>query len=417
MNVVSRGVRNAFRSPARTIAVIAILGLTIGLSFSMLIGHKSVQSKIGTTLASIGNTVNITPVGYATGSTENNYLTTGQLSKIAHLRHVVSLDEALPGSLPPGRAATRPADAGTTLRLGSAGEPVSFVGTNEPTAPSDIGASTLTLVAGQVIDGTGDSDDAMVSTTMARRNHLKVGSAFRAYGAILTVKALFQSDTDNGNDTVILPLMTEQRLSHRDSKVTSVVATVDSLANLSAVTGAITATLGPAADVTSDIARAGQALAPLQSVKSLSLYSLFGAVGAAAVIIFLVMVMTVRERKREVGIVKAIGGSNASIVFEFMAEALTFAILGGTAGLIAGALAASAITTSLVGDGGNASSPTSLSRAQNPALWHLSQLHATATAPEVLIGLAGIGLIAAFGSAAASYLISRIQPAEVLRSE
>jgi ABC-type antimicrobial peptide transport system permease subunit len=44
-------------------------------------------------------------------------------------------------------------------------------------------------------------------------------------------------------------------------------------------------------------------------------------------------------------------------------------------------------------------------------------VHATATAPEILIGLAGILLIAAFGSAVASYLIGRIQPAEVLRSE
>jgi hypothetical protein len=43
-----------------------------------------------------------------------------------------------------------------------------------------IGASTLTVVAGHAIDGTGDSDDAMVSTTMAMRHHLKVGSTFSA---------------------------------------------------------------------------------------------------------------------------------------------------------------------------------------------------------------------------------------------
>jgi ABC-type antimicrobial peptide transport system permease subunit len=54
---------------------------------------------------------------------------------------------------------------------------------------------------------------------------------------------------------------------------------------------------------------------------------------------------------------------------------------------------------------------------QNPALEHLSQVHATAGAPDILVGLAGILLIAAFGSAAATYLISRIQPAEALRSE
>ena len=156
MSVVGRGIRNAFRNATRTIAIIVILGLTIGLSFVMLIGHESVQNKIDATLASIGNTVNITPAGDVAGSTVTRYLTTAELNEVAHLPDVTNLDETLPGSGPP------------------------FVGTNDPTDPVNVGASTLTVVAGHAIDGTGDSDDAMVSTTMAKRDHLKVGSTFSA---------------------------------------------------------------------------------------------------------------------------------------------------------------------------------------------------------------------------------------------
>ncbi|HEV8064092.1 MAG TPA: FtsX-like permease family protein [Acidimicrobiales bacterium] len=417
MSVVGRGIRNAFRNATRTIAIVVILGLSIGLSFVMLVGHKGVQNKIDATLASIGNTVNIAPAGYPAGSTSSRYLTTAQLSKVAHLPYVVNIDEALPGSVQPEGKANQPADGGNALLPGNSNEPVSFVGTNEPADSVNIGASTLTVVAGHAIDGTGDSDDAMVSTTVARRNHLKVGSTFSAYSADFTVKAIFDSDTDNGNDTVIVPLATQQRLTHHDRDVASAVATADSLTDLSAVTGEITIALGPAADVTSDIAQANQALAPLNSVKSLSLYSLFGAVGAAAVISFLIMVMIVRERKQEVGILKAIGGPNGRIMWQFMAEALTFSVLGGAAGLLAGTLAANSITSSLVSNSGGASSPANLLTVQNPALGHLSHVHAAASAPDILVGLAGILLIAAFGSAAASYLISRIQPAEALRSE
>jgi len=71
----------------------------------------------------------------------------------------------------------------------------------------------------------------------------------------------------------------------------------------------------------------------------------------------------------------------------------------------------------LVEVGGGSSSSANQLTVQNPALEHLSQVHATAGAPDILVGLAGILLIAAFGSAAATYLISRIQPAEALRSE
>jgi putative ABC transport system permease protein len=332
---------------------------------------------------------------------------------------VVDLDETLPGSVQSAGTTNRSARAGKALLSTGSGEPVGFVGTIEPTDPANIGASTLRIVAGRPIDGMGDSDEAMVSTAMARKNHLGIGSTFTAYGAVLTVKAIFGSDTDSGSDTVIVPLATEQRLTHRDHDVASAVATVDSLTHLSAVTGEISADFGPTAEVTSDVAQADQALAPLNSVKSLSLYSLFGAVGASAAIIFLITVMTVRERKREVGILKAIGGSNGSIRYQFMTEALTLAVLGGAAGLLAGALAASSITSSLVSNSGSSSSssPASSSAVKNRLLEHLSQVHATATAPDILVGVGGVLLIAAFGSAAASYLISRIQPAEVLRSE
>lgn len=40
VSVVSRGIRNAFRNATRTIAIVAILGLNIGLSFVMLIGRS-----------------------------------------------------------------------------------------------------------------------------------------------------------------------------------------------------------------------------------------------------------------------------------------------------------------------------------------------------------------------------------------
>lgn len=84
----------------------------------------------------------------------------------------------------------------------------------------------------------------MVSTTIAKRNHLKVGSTFTTYRAVFTVKAIFYSDTSNGNDTVIVPLATEQRLTHHDHDVNSAVATADSLTHLSAVTGEISIALG-----------------------------------------------------------------------------------------------------------------------------------------------------------------------------
>ena len=64
MNVVILGMRNAFRNKTRTMAIIAILGLSIGLSLVMLISYQAVQQKIRDAKQSLGNTITIRPPGY-----------------------------------------------------------------------------------------------------------------------------------------------------------------------------------------------------------------------------------------------------------------------------------------------------------------------------------------------------------------
>lgn len=422
MTVVGRGIRNAFRSTTRIIAIVVILGLCIGLGFVMLVGHRIVQVEIDATLASVGTVVTITPAGAMRGGTNDKYLTSDQLSGVRDLPHVVSLDETLPDRLDTDlpHHTSGPAAVGTTLQSalsGDSDQPVGFVGTTQPSRPANIGASSLKVVGGQPINGTGESDDAMISTTMAKRNNLQVGSTFSAYGHRFTVAALFDSDSASGDNTVIIPLLTEQKLSRRDHDVAAATATADSLNHLNDVTGDITMALGPAADVTSDVLQAEQALVPLNSVKNLSAYSLAAAAAAAAIISFLIMVMMVRERKREIGILKAIGASNRRISYQFIGEALTFSLLGGIAGVLACALTANAIISSLIGKGANSDTSGGPLTGRNHALHHLTPLHVAATVPDILIGLAGIVLISASGSAAATYLITKIQPAEALRSE
>ena len=129
MSVVSRGVRNAFRNATRAIAIVVVLGLSLGLSFVMLVGHKSVQNKIDATLASVGTPSSSLSAGYAIGSPVNQYLTTAQLSKVASLRHVVNLDEVLLGSVGSAGTAGRAVAADRALRSTGDGEPVGFVGT------------------------------------------------------------------------------------------------------------------------------------------------------------------------------------------------------------------------------------------------------------------------------------------------
>ncbi len=119
-----------------------------------------------------------------------------------------------------------------------------FTGSTKPTNPVNIGASALKVVSGHAISGTASANVAMVSTTMARKNGLKVGSMFTAYGKTLTVAAIFESDTQQGNDSVITSLPVLERLEAPTGQVFSATITAASLTALRGDLGD-RATLGP----------------------------------------------------------------------------------------------------------------------------------------------------------------------------
>jgi putative ABC transport system permease protein len=456
MTTLGRGFRNAFRNAVRTTSVVVILGLSIGLTFVMLSARHSVTDKVATTLSSIGNTVTIGPPGYAAGLLLGKNLTTAELAPVARLHGVTGIDESLNGAAqtlgtshstcPKGSKCHRSGGRAGSMKLGSTSlkSPMSmaarraglacepkpctppvtgsqqlyFSGSTQPANPVNIGASALRLVSGHAISGTTSADVAMVSAPMAAKNQLKVGSAFSAYGKTLTVAAIFQSDNQSADNTVVTSLPVLQRLTGETGQVENAIVTVASLGELPATTSAIERILGPAGSVVSNLADARKAVVDLDSVKSIALYSLAGAVGAAVVILLLVMVMIVRERKREIGILKAIGASNGRIMAQFTTEAVTFTLLGLAVGLLAGIAAASPVTSALVsGSGASSTGGAGLFRAPNPFVSQLSDISAQVGWEVILGALAAAVVIAVLASAGTTWTIGRVRPAEVLRSE
>ncbi len=452
MNIATRGMKNAFRNTTRTLSITIILGLSIGLSLVMLIAHQTVQDQIRTTLSSIGNTVSILPAGgFNSLVSESNLLTTDKLQRVRSITHVTNVDEQLNDRVQTVSTAgsnQQPNEATTSLRspyhlscssgvcsggdirartpnggtLGNLDLDMAVIGTNTPTDPSNIDSSWLTIISGHAIDNSADTDNAMVSKAMAQKNNLSVGSTFEAYAKILTVAAIFNCDTQGGSNSIIVSLPTLQRLTGYTNDITTATATVDSLENLSTATSAIKTLLGSSADVKSDVDQANAALQPLDSVKRVSLYSLIGAVMAGAVIILLTMIMIVRERKREIGIFKAIGFGNIRIMVQFMAEALTLTVLGAVIGLIIGVLGGNPVTTTLVSNSTNSSNSVGAGKGSAhlpgaPSLSNIQNVHAQIGWSIILYGLGAAVVTALVGSALASYFISKVRPAEVLRSE
>jgi len=452
MNFISRGIRNAFRNTIRTISIVIILGLSIGLSLTMLIAHQAVGDKITSVKASVGNTVSVSPAGVRGFEGGGNPLTQTQITPIEKLPNVVSVtqtlsdrltssDTNLQSSITAGSLGQRFAQnsgnsftppAGIDSNRQSTGgtfnftPPVTVTGTTNPSnlsSNSSLGGGTFTITSGTTIDGNSSDNVAIVGKDLASKNNLKVGSTFTAYGTTVTVKGIYDAGNTFANSQLVMPLATIQKLSNQPGALTSVSVQIDSISNVSSATTAIQKQLGSAADVTNAAQTAQNTIAPLQNIQSISLYSLIGAVIAGSVIILLTMIMIVRERRREIGVLKAIGASNLKVMGQFMAEAITFTALAAVIGIVLGFIAGNPITRLLVTNSTSSTRPGGfgsgggVSRGFGFVRNNFSTIHASIGWSIILYGLVAALLIAIIGSSLASFFIAKIRPAEVMRSE
>jgi len=481
MNPVSRGIRNAFRNGVRTASIVLILGLSIGLSLTMLVAQKAVENKIKSVKSSIGNTISISAAGTMGFQGGGNPLQQSSVDKLKSLAHVTSVSEGISDQLRNTDTTDRDgstSSANTSLQSaidagslgqrfgggdssgggfgGFGGRSFSFtppVGAYGQTNTTVLNGTTVTLKSGTGIDGTADKDVALVGSTLAAKNNLNIGSTFTVYGDTITVAGIFTSGTTFSDNAVILSLPTLQRLSSQAGDITSATVTVDSINNIDSVTSKAKSTLGTSADVTSSKDSAQDAIAPLDSVKTVSTFSLIGAVVAGAVIILLTMIMVVRERKREIGVVKAIGGSSIRIIGEFTVESLTLAILGAVVGLLIGVVGGQPVTKMLVNnstssataqttsfqrpgdfgggfrrsDSSGTTDSTTHSRGfagrfgqgiqRNGAVKGLSNIKTQIGWGILLDGFGAAVLIAVLGSALAAAMISKVRPSTVMRTE
>jgi putative ABC transport system permease protein len=277
-----------------------------------------------------------------------------------------------------------------------------------------------------------------LGTTLAEKNSLSVGSTFTINDQTYTVAGLFDAGTTFANNAVYVTLPTAQTLAGLPDELSSMIVTVDSLENVETTKTALQEALGTdKADVTQ-----GQnletAVSSLGSVKNISFIAFVAALGTAGLIILLIMVMLVRERRREIGVLKAIGAPNRTIGLQFVLEALVLAALGSAAGAVIAAFASSGIASALISTNSTTTAAPTSGRGMPGAAGGIagggfpgggqggpfggaSQLLTSVTAsasPEVIAaGIAAVFGVAIIGALVPALLTARVRPIEVLRGE
>lgn len=469
MSVVVRGAKNAFRNGLRTAAVVLILAISIGLSLSMLVANKAVEGRIADLKKQVDRTILVNPAGSRGMEGGGEPLTNDDLAKVKQATHVESASAFLNVMLQtqtegdensnfmikmrgvngkePGKTNLESSiDAGTLGKRFNATSddenmpapklPIRGLATN---GVYDASGKRFNLTDGRLLtDADNNSYNAVVGKNLAEKNSLKVGSTFTAYDKTFTVVGIVDQGTEFENDLIIFPLGTMQTLTELNNEISAIVARADSIETLETAVSNIKNALGEdKADVTVTQQNIQDAITSLKSVQNISIIGFVTALAAAALIVLMVMFVIVRERKREIGVLKAIGGSNRSIVSQFVVEAVVLVAIGGVLGLGTAFLSSGAIANALVSNNVQSSESTetddsgpiagggkqvvqiggSGKNLQENTSELVGEVTTSIGASTLLYGFLGMLAIAVAGSAIPAWLIAKVRPAEVLRGE
>jgi len=145
------------------------------------------------------------------------------------------------------------------------------------------------------------------------------------------------------------------------------------------------------------------------------------AIVATSLIVLFVMLYTVRERTREIGILKAIGFSNWNVMSQFMLEGILISLMAAVVGIAIGSIGAPFLSSlllphiSLFGGSSGRFQPTFGSA--NPGITGSQAASATLNPQLMLLAFGAAVLLGALGSLYPAWRAARTSPMEALRYE
>jgi putative ABC transport system permease protein len=343
---------------SRLRAALTMLGVIIGVAsvVALVSVGQGTTSSITSRLSSLGtNLLTVNPGAARTGNTfgaagSSNSLTTDDADAIRTLDGVAGVAPELSSQ--------------QLVVAGDSNTTTSIVGTT----PAYMNVRAYTVWQGSfVTDVMVDErlNAAVLGATTAEDLGLgadAIGSTVSVGGLPFQVVGILQAKggagAQNPDDQVIVPVTTIQKYFEGGDAVRTIGVSVSSAPQMDAVKAEITTLLRDqhelAADASDDFTIFDQAqLLETASSISATLTILLGGIASISLVvggigIMNIMLVSVRERTREIGIRKAIGARARDILSQFLIEAMTLSLLGGVIGVLIG-LGVSALIARVAG--------------------------------------------------------------------
>ncbi|MGQ0545608.1 MAG: ABC transporter permease, partial [Betaproteobacteria bacterium] len=210
-------------------------------------------------------------------------------------------------------------------------------------------------------------------------------------GRTFEVLGVYTTANDFGDNHVFVPIEAFRAAFNPGRRLSKIFVTVDSVSNVERVVAELRQRLAGEADVVTAPEAVSSARTTLGTLAASSAYAAVLLFAIGAVVTVFVMALSMRERVREIGTLKAIGASNQEVVLQFLSEAFGISALGAAGAVL-------------------------LALPFAPLLSRVFGVPIAFDADVVLLVLAGAALFAALGSLYPVIQGVRLSPVEAMRA-
>ncbi len=339
MSAIARGFINPFRNKARAVVVVALLSLVTGFLALMVQATFASRQQIAAMEGRVRTLIELREAGaFGTGGFGGDHpvgeedFSTDTLAaalRIPSAGHLARVDEYVyKPEVDPSRknayAMVIGLHPGAALR-----------------AIGEVDYENARIVAGRNLEA--DDQDANVAIAgrlyAAQRlgiaNISDLGRAEKHIalnGTQFRVVGIYTTANDFGDNHVFIPINSFRATFNPGKKLSKIFVTVDNVANVERVVADLKKI--PEADVVTAPEAVSTARTTLGTLAVASAYAAILLFAIGAVLTVFVMILSTRERIREIGTLKAIGASNREVALQFLSEAFAMSALGAAGALL-----------------------------------------------------------------------------------
>ena len=254
-----------------------------------------------------------------------------------------------------------------------------ITGVNDTSSVSDFSNSTNSISSGTGISSSTADNEAVISSDLAKANSLSVGDSFTVtttvnntttsytlkvvgiYTSTATVtSSQLQNKASNPQNNIYTNLTTANTMKGTTDTVDSAVYTLSNPSEKDSFVDSAKSDIDTSIyEITSNDQVYQQMLTPLNSIASISQNIVLLVSIAGAIILTLIVVLSIRERRYEIGVLMSLGESRLKIISQFFIELFMVVLVSIGIASAAGNLVGNALGQQLINQQTSSSQTTS----------------------------------------------------------